>query len=193
MTGHLIVVLPCKGTVPWHLHRLHMYDSFTIFPLFLSSICMWQKTCVIKTVQVFALKLPWEMHSHSFSTWTHTSAGQVPFSSPLVALHPCHSFTSLLWQHRPSEPIAALENKHTETGISPWTESHSASLIMSRLVRMFQRLRLADSKMTAVLPLYPSISLAMLATRVYTVTVRTRIHTNKSRKGEHRPEVVLLE
>lgn len=30
----------------------------------------------------------------------------LPLVTPLVALHPCHSFISLLWQHRPSDPIA---------------------------------------------------------------------------------------
>lgn len=35
----------------------------------------------------------------------------LPLVTPLVALHPCHSFTSLLWQHRPSDPIAEDDKK----------------------------------------------------------------------------------
>lgn len=35
----------------------------------------------------------------------------LPLVTPLVALHPCHSFTSLLWQHKPSDPIAENDKK----------------------------------------------------------------------------------
>lgn len=46
------------------------------------------------------------------SNVTASPVRNIPLVTPLVERQPCHSLNSLLWQHSPSGPIAAVKPKH---------------------------------------------------------------------------------